>query len=162
MRDHTTFFGRIFGTAWDSVISFFKKKFKDADHGLLEVAITVTNVVKQVLSSGAANFLVSLTPTDIDDKLLATLNKQLPIILANEIMIQGINQASTEEEVKSVFSKVLDSFGLMTDADKEQFYTSIAAKIYIVFQELKSGKKISFGEAALLVESAYQEWLNSK
>lgn len=162
MREHKTFFGKIFGVAWDSIKSFFQKKFEEADHNLLETAIKITNVIKIALASGTANFLVSLTRTDLDNKILAIANQYLPLILADEIMLHGITIASTEEEVKAAFGKVLDSFGNMSTDKKEEFYTSIAANIYKLYQEIKSGKKITFGEAALLVEAAYQEWLNSK
>jgi|SRR6185312_689246 len=159
---HKTFFGKIFGNAWDSVKAFFKKAFEDADHDLLEVVIKITNVVKIALSSGTAQFLVDLTKTDLDNKVLDIANKYLAILLADEIMLQGLKEATTQEEIQAIFSKVLDSFGQMTDDQKAKFYTSLAADLYKLYQEIKSGKKITFGEAALLVESAYQEWLNSK
>lgn len=162
MNTHKTFFGKIFGTAWDSIKGMFQKTIEAANHDFLQAAILVTNVVKTALSSGAAQFLVDLTKTDIDNKLLATANQYLPVLLADEIMLQGITTASTEEEVQAAYGKVLDSFGKMSDSKKEEFYTSLAANIYKVYQEIESGKKITFGEAALLVETAYQEWLNSK
>lgn len=158
---HKTFFGKIFGSAWDSIKSVFQKQWDAADHNLLEFAIKVTNVLKIACQSGTATFLTDLTKTDLDNEALAIANKWLPVVLADEIMLQGINSASSQEDVQAAFGKVLDSFGKFTSDQKEKFYTSVAAQIYKVAVEVKSGQKITFGEAAKLVESAFEQWLQS-
>lgn len=162
MPTHKTFFGRIFGTAWDSIKTFFSNTFANANHDLLEVAIVITNVVKNALSSNTAQFLVDLTKTNLDNEILAIANKNLAILLGDEILLQGVKDATTTDEIQAVFQKVLDSFGTMTDSQKEKLYTSLAADVYKLYLEVKSGQKITFGEAALLVESAYQEWLSTQ
>lgn len=158
---HKTFFGKIFGSVWDSIKGVFQKQWDEANHDLLETAVKITNVVKIALASDTANFLVDLTKTDLDNEALAIANKWLPVVLADEMMLQGINSASTQDEVQAAFGKVLDSFGKFTTDQKEKFYTSVAATIYKVYNEIKGGQKITFGEAAKLVETAFEEWLQS-
>ena len=158
---HKTFFGKTIGTVWDSISGFFKKQWDDADHNALEAVIKITNVLKIACQSQTATFLTDLTKTDLDNEALAIANKWLPVVLADELMLQGINSASTQDEVQAVFGKVLDSFGKFTSDQKEKFYTSVAATMYKVYQEIKSGQKITFGQAASLVEKAFEEWIAS-
>jgi hypothetical protein len=161
-REHKTFFGRTFGVVWDGIKSIFEKAYEEADHVLLEAAILITNTAKDALKSGIVNIVVKATPTQLDDKLLEAVNKQLPKILAGELFLKGINDNSTEEEIQSVLKQVLDEFGGLPDEKKEKFYTSVAAEIYIFFEQTENGKKITFGKAAQLAESAFQEWLELK
>lgn len=158
---HKTFFGKIFGSVWDSISGFFKKQWDAADHNGLELAIKLTNFVKICCQSQEANFLVSITKTGLDDAALAFAKKWLPSVLADLLLIQGINTASSEADIQVAFGKVLDSFGKFTTDQKERFYTSVAATIYKLYLEVQSGQKITFGEAAKLVQTAFEEWLAS-
>lgn len=158
-REHKTFFGKTFGALWDIIKAPFIKAYEEADHVLLEAAIIVTNTVKDALNSGVAKFVVGLTPTQLDDKLLKELNSKLPKILAGEMLLKGIDENSTEEQVQAVLAKILEEFGGLPDDKKAKFYTSLAAEIYIFLEETKNGKKVTFGRAAQVAESAYQEWL---
>lgn len=139
-----------------------KKLFFNIDKNLLNASIKITQVVKLCVNSGIPDIIASLTPTGLDDNILVLAKKNLPIILADQILLQGITDTSTEAEIQVVFQKVVDSFGKMNDNQKEKFYTSVASELLKMFQYVKSGKKLTFGQAAIFAEEAYQAWLNSK
>lgn len=155
---HKTFFGKIFGSAWDSIKSFFNKIFEEANHDFLEASILITQGLKVALQTGAVKDFVSLTPTKIDDDLLNIANENLPKILASEILLKSLNPDNSDADNQAVIKKIVDTFGGLSDAGREELFTHIAAKIYVLFQQIKSGKKVTFGQAALLVESAWEEF----
>lgn len=155
MAKHKTFFGKIFGGFWDTVKSVFKK----ADHTLLEIAIKVTNTVKDALNSGFVDIITKLIPGDIDNKFVDLLKLEVPKILAAELLLKALPEATTETDAQAIGKQLLDAFGGLSDTDKEEFYTSVAAKIFIFINAHKNGEKVTFGQAAQLVEGAYQEWL---
>lgn len=154
MSTHKTFFGKLFGWIGDL--------FHNADKDLLQVAVDVTNKVKDFVNSSAAAVLTSVIPTTIDDTLLSVLKEKLPFILADELAIQSLDTDSTEEQAKETAQQILNSFGGLSDIKKEEFYTSVAARLYIEIQAIKAGKKVTFGEAAALVESFYQQYEEMK
>lgn len=154
MAKHKTFFGKIFGWIGDL--------FHSANEGFLKAAITITQTVKNALNSGVFDFITSLIPGDLDNKIVAILRAKVPILLADELMIQGIKEGASEEEIKALAVKVVDSFGGLSDAKKEQFYTSLAAQIYIFLKQHQNGEHITFGEGAALVESGYRSWQASQ
>lgn len=162
---HKTFFGKIFGSAWDSIKGFFNKLFKEADHDLLQTAIIITEGLKAALQTGVIRTFVQLTPTKVDDNLLQIANDNLPKLLASEQLLQVLKTGATEADAEVILTTIVDNFGGLSDKGKEELYTSIAAKFYVLVMEIKNGKKITFGKAALLIESAweeYQQWKNSK
>jgi hypothetical protein len=158
---HRTFFGKIFGTAWDSIKGFFSKAWDAADHDLLEFAVQVTQALKDGLQSGVVKAIVDATPTVLDENILQAVNNFLPKLLADELLLKDIHDNSTEADTQDVAKKILDSFGGLSDEKKEEFYTSTSAKIYALAVKIKHGEHITFGQAAQLVESAYQEWKNA-
>lgn len=159
---HRTFFGKIFGSAWDSIKSFFSKAWDDADHNLLEFAVVVTQALKDGLQSGVVKFIVDATPTELDNNILQAVNAFLPKLLADELLIKDVKDSSTEADAEAVAKKIVDSFGGLSSENKEKFYTSVAAKIYVLVMQEKHGVHVTFGQGAQLIESAYQEWESSK
>lgn len=158
-KHHKTLFGQIFGSIWD----FIKAPFENANHNLLEILVTVTNKVKDALNSGAVDFLTSVIPTDIDDKLVALIRGKLPKIVATEILLKSFDDTDmTEEESKETAQKILDVWGGLNDADKAEFYTTLGSKLYIFIQEHQHGEKVTFGEAAAFIESAWKAWQKSQ
>ena len=154
MAKHKTFFGKIFGWIGDI--------FNNAKQDLLQVAIDVTNEVKNALNSGITDFITKLIPGTVDDKIVQVLKDKLPILLADELLIQQAGKATTEADAQDIAEKLLDSFGGLSDEKKEKFFTSIAAEIYIFLMKHVHGEKVTFGEAASLAESMYQTYLESK
>jgi len=154
MAQHHTFFGKLFGWIGDL--------FHNANHTFLQTAIDVTQAVKDGLNSGIVDLVTGLIPGNIDNEIVTILRKNLPIILADEMLLQGINENSTEADVQALAKKIVDSFGGFSTDRKEEFYTSVAAKIYKLLKQVKDGQKVTFGEAASLAESMYQSWLQSQ
>lgn len=151
-KKHKTFFGKIFGSLWD----FIKSPFDNADHTLLEIAIVVTNKVKNFLNSGVVDILTSVIPGNIDDTLVEILKKKVPIILADQLALKSLSDPNVDP--KDVAKELIDTFGGIPDEKKEKFYTTVAAEVFIFLQQHKNGEKITFGQAAAFVETAYQAW----
>lgn len=151
---HHTFFGKIFGWIGDL--------FHNANKDFLQIAIDITEAAKAGLLSGIADFISKLIPGDVDDKIVAFLKEKVPVLLADELMIQAAGLPATEEEAKALAIKLIDSFGGLSDIDKEQFYTSVAAKIYIFLKAHMNGEKVTFGEGAALAESFYRAWIKTQ
>jgi len=158
MKTHETFLGKIFGTVWDKL----KAAFTRADHKLLDIAITVTNAVKDVLKSPVVDIITAIIPTNIDNKIVEILRAKLPILLADELLLRTLRSDATEAEVKEISVQIAQSFGNLSDEKKQQFYTSMAAKVYIFLNEHKNGEVITFGQSAYFVETAWQAWKNFK
>jgi hypothetical protein len=160
MSTHKTFFGKLlagdFNGAFGDLKAWLKGIWKDADHNVLKTAIQVTTAVKDALESKLVTSIIAFTTTKIDDDVSAFLHKNIVVLLADELLIQGITPDSTEEEVQAVAQKIVDSFGGMADKDKQQLFTSVAANAYRLWQDVKQGKHITFGAAAALVEGAYK------
>lgn len=157
-RKHKTLMGKIFGTAWDAI----KSVFTAADKTLLKLAISITNAVKDALNSGITDFITKLIPGDLDDKIVEILRAKLPVLLADELLIEAAGEITTEEQARELGIKLVDSFGGLSDEKKERLYTSLAAEIYIFLQKHAHGEKVTFGEGAALAESMYRSWLESK
>jgi hypothetical protein len=153
-----SFFSKLFAFKF----TWITKLFHNANHDFLSVAIALTNTVKVALQSKILDFLTSLTPTKIDDNVLAALRVQVPIILSDELLIQASGSPTTEADAQALGQKLIDSFGALSDEKKEKLYTTVAAQIYIFLQDHNNGQKVTFGQAATLVEGFYQDWLNSQ
>lgn len=160
MSTHKTFFGKLlagdFGGAWQDIKTFVKKIWEDANHDVIDASITVTDFAKAALENATLNTLVNLTPTEKDDEILAFMKLNLAKILSSEFLINTLTPDSTVEEIQNALQTVLDQYGILKDEDKQQLYTSIAANLYRLYLDIKQGKKISFGTAALLVESGFK------
>lgn len=157
-QQHKSFFGKIFGNAWD----FIKAAFDKADGKLLETVITVTNTIKGLADSPLADIITAITPTTLDDKAVAMLRAKLPSILAAELLIKACDEDSTAEDIAAVGIQITKAFGILSDERKAKFYTTIAAEIFIFLNLHKNGEKVTFGQAATFVETAYMAYLNSK
>lgn len=136
--------------------------FHNAHKPFLQAAIDITNAVKNGLNSGLIDFAVNVIPGTVDNTIVDILRKEVPIILADEMLVQAAGAPATEEDAKALATKLIDSFGAMSDQKKEQLYTSVAAQIYIFLQQHSNGQKVTFGQAATLAEGFYQDWLASK
>ncbi len=158
MAKHHTFFGKVFGSLWDII----KKPFDNANHHFLEIAINVTNAVKDALNSGFINTITALIPGGLDDTIVAILKEKLPILLADELLIQAAGTPTTEVDAETLAKQLVDSFGGLPPEKREKFFTSLAAQIYIFLQAHEHGEKVTFGEAAAFVETAYKAYLQSK
>jgi hypothetical protein len=129
-----------------------------ANKEYVDISIKGTNVVKELVDNPVTDWAVKLTSTTADDKVLAWLKEKLPIILADQLAFKAITPQSTEADVQALMIQVIDTFGGLNDAQKEQLWTSIAANIYKQLEADLSDNNITFGEAAALVETGWQAW----
>lgn len=147
-----TFFGHII--EW--VFGIFKK----AKDGLAKASVILVNDIKPLLDSPSADMLAgiidAITHTGLAETVLTQLRKDVPIFLTAEGIINTLNENSTEDEVKAELTKLLGLFPNFTPAQKAQFFTTVAASIYIDLHKLATGEVITFAEGAVIVEEAYQ------
>lgn len=149
-----TFFGKIF--------HWIGQLFTSAKKEWLQVAVLTTKTVKDILNSPVTDIVAAMIPGKSDDVAIAFLRKIVPQILAKELAIMELTDASTEAEIEQAMRDIVAAFTKLSDDDKAELYTKLAAKIYMFTMREASGDKVSFGEAAALVESAYQTWLKAK
>lgn len=145
-----------------AIADFFSAAKTDAD----KIAIALTEGVKTVLNSGLADDLAHLiegvfpgvknVPTD----LLATLQVQVPKILAAELALQGLPADATEDQVKAFGQTILDAFNV--HADKSKLYSTLAAQLYGILLEYTQKPKPSFADLVAAVESAFQAYKNAQ
>lgn len=155
MAKHKTFFGKIFGVAWDKI----KSVFDAANLPFLEAVVRITEGIKHALNSGVVDLITSVIPTDLDDKLVALLRKKIPVILAQELLLKKAAEGPiTEEAANELMAEMLEAFGGLPDEKKARFYTSLAAELYIFGQEHAHGEKVTFGQAARSVEKGWQAY----
>lgn len=154
---------RFFLFRWfDGFASWFKSEYEKADHDLLTVAYEVTNAVKDALNSGSADLIADITPTKLDNTLLAVAREKLPLIMAAELALKDITPATTDDEAKAIAQQIADSFGGIPDERKGQFYTSVFANLYKTLIDVRNGQKITFGLAASFAETTWHSYQLSK
>lgn len=155
MAKHRTFFGKIFGVAWDKI----KSVFDAANLPFLEAVVKITEGIKHFLNSGIVDVLTYLIPGDLDNKLIEALRKKLPVIMAQELLLKKAAEGPiTEEAANQLTEEMLLAFGGLSDEKKARFYTTVAAEIFIFGQEHAHGEKVTFGQAARSVEKAWQAY----
>lgn len=160
MAKHKTLLGKIL-SPFTNTFSWLKNLL-NSNKELLKIAFEVTQKIKNLLDSKIADFLVSLTLTKADDNLLKLLREKVLIMLADELLLKTINKDTTEEEAKEISQKILDSFGGLSTEKREKLITTIAAQIFQFVKEHSDGKHVTFGEAALLMESMWKKYQESK
>ncbi len=160
MAEHKTFIGKLlaldFAGAWGDIKAFVKQIWQDADHDVIDASINITQFVKEALENDSLEALVAITSSKKDDEILAFMQENLAKVLSSEFLLDEITPDSTKEEISAVLDKVFDQYRWFDDEEKQQVYTSFAANLYRLYLDIKQGKKVTFGTAALLVESAFK------
>lgn len=100
---------------WEAIQSLWKK-VPDEIRDAAEVAIKITRWLQKVVNSKEAKALVELTPTGIDDTILAILQRILPQIEAeikptSEELIEWLNTLP-EETKKAIYGHIM---GMITE-----------------------------------------------
>ncbi len=157
-KDHHTLFGKVFGWFGDWIHDLVAGSNKD----ILEAVIKVTEGIKEVINNPLFDIEAALTKSGWDDKLLASVRPQLNVIMSDELLLQGITADTTQEEANATAQKIAESFGALPEDKKAKFYTSVGAQLYQLVLQAKSGKTVTFGQAASVIEYAYQAYLSSK
>lgn len=137
-----------------------------AKEDLAKATVYLVQNIQPILVSGAADIAAQIldviTKTKLPDTVLAELRKWVPVYLTAEGIITTLNADSTQEEVEAELNKLLSLFPNLTAAQRGKLWTSLAAQIYILVHQLDSGEVLTFGEAAAIVEEAYQAYIATK
>lgn len=153
-----TFFGHIL--EW--IFGIFKKAKDD----LAKITVVLVNDVKPLLDSNAADLLAgiidAITKTGLAETVLTQLRKDVPIFLTAEGIINTLNDNSTAQEVQDELNKLLQLFPNFTPAQKAQLWTTLAASIYVDLHKMADGESLTFADAVVIVEQAYQALEASK
>lgn len=157
-KKHKTFFGKIVGPIWDTVKQMFIDQYEKADHNILETAINITNLIKDGLRNGILNLIVDTTKTKVDDDILETVNNNIGKVVVAELLLKEVKDDSTPEQVQEIEKQVVDAFGGLSDDDKEEFYTAVAANMTKLLYMARHGEKITFGIAAYYAERSWQAY----
>lgn len=147
--------------------TWFKNIFKNVKKHGAQVAITITEQVKDALNTGAAGFIAltvdNLANTHLAENVLSILRTNIPKLLAVELAVQGLPDNPTKEDILKFETDVINAFGKMDK--KSKFYTTFAADVYgIVKETLETtpDKKPTFAELVAAVEKAYERYLIDK
>ena len=120
-----------------------------------EISIKVTNIVKEIINNPAIDWVVALTPTKEDDKVLAFAKTITPkISLKVGLAMNIISIADAESDQAIAFSKVLDFVSdQLPEEGKSIFYRELSGAI----AEALSDGKISGGEAVAIVQLIFKK-----
>lgn len=147
-------------------IEWAHKLLTKAKDGLAKASVFILEDIKPFLDSSVADItagiLDSITKSELPEDILNQLRRWVPIFLTAEGLVTSLTPDSTEDEVKAALDKMLSLFKDFTPAQKAEFYTTVVAKIYVLAHGLETGETITFGEAAAIVEEAYEAYVNSK
>lgn len=118
----------------------------------LDAAIEAVNVIKSLSYSQVAGWLVQLTATDIDNRILDIIKDRAPKAISALLLLKHLPDKPDKGEIETV----IKSFLMTINNDVEErgrLLTSLTASILIALED----GKLTFGEAAAIVEKAYQE-----
>jgi len=120
-----------------------------------EVAIKVTNTVKEIINNPAIDWVVALTPTKADDKILKEAKIIVPKIAVKVgLAMNIISIADAEEDEIIAFSKVLEfASSQLSDEGKAIFYRELSGAV----AEALSDGTISGGEAIGIVQLIFKK-----
>ena len=120
-----------------------------------EVAIKVTNLVKEVVNNPAIDWVVALTPTKADDKILSIAKVMLPELAVKVGLAMNIvTIAESEEDEAIAFSKVL---GFVSDQLSEEGKAIFYRELSGLIAEALSDGNISGGEAVAIVQLIFKK-----
>lgn len=120
-----------------------------------EIAIKVTNTVKEIINNPAIDWVVALTPNKTDDKVLAQAKKVVPeLAIKIGIAMNILTIADAEEDQAIAFSKVLEFVSnQLPDEGKAIFYRELSG---IIAESLSDGH-ITGGEAVAIVQLVFKK-----
>ena len=151
------------GRIWD----WIKKAFKHVVKDLAPVAVTVTELLKSAVDSGAVQFIAKiaddLTNSHIPSDIAAIMAKELPKVLAVELAVVGLPDRPTEQDILDFEQRVLQAWNVYDN--KSKLYTTLAAQIYGILQttyQTTPDVPPTWAEWVKAVEQAYQDYLADK
>ncbi len=141
---------------------FIARLFASAEKVVLEGTVLLVKEIEPILQSGEADILAQIADkvlgSQLPTEILAEVKVAVPVFLAEEAFITGITPTSTEAQVEAVLTQMVAAFPNLSVQQRGQLLTTLAAKIYVLVMDIKHGVKVTFGQAASLVEAGYQAW----
>ena len=113
------------------------------------IAVKVVDAIKRVVESETLQLIVDLTPTQLDNRVLTTIKKLLPIISSRLVIAHKITLLSDQEAIDALLLHLrsLDAEG------RKAFWVALAAE----FTEALSSEKLSFNQAVLISQLVFSE-----
>ena len=120
-----------------------------------DIAVKVTNTVKEVINNPAIDWVVALTPSKTDDRILAKAKQIVPEVAVKiGLAMNIIKVAEAEKDQAVAFSKVLAFVSTqLPDEGKAIFYRELSGKI----AEALSDGKISGAEAVAIAQLVFKK-----
>lgn len=129
--------------ALGSVLDLFRKH--------AELAVSITERLKQVVDSPVADVVTVLIPGDVDSVIVARLRKELPKVL--EKLALATNILKEGETSSDVIALVLEYLKTANVDAKKMFWVTFAAEVNLVL----SDGKITFSEAVIISQLVFNE-----
>lgn len=122
-----------------------------------DAAVKVTNLVKDVVNNPAMDWAVALTPTTVDDKLLAKAKVIVPQVAVKVgLAMQIIKEADLAESEAVAFSKILSLVSSeLPDEGKAIFYRELSGAI----AKALSDGVVSTAEAIAIAQLVFKKRL---
>jgi hypothetical protein len=121
-----------------------------------EVAVKVTQALKNAVESNIVKTIVELTPTDLDDRALFVAQKILPKVAFHVALGMGlVKETSSPEEAVKALQEYLQ--GILPDG-RAKFWADFAAVALVFLQD----GKISWREGNILTQMYYEEFYGNK
>lgn len=140
--------------------------FSKAKDDLAKAAVFIVKDIQPVLFSPAADALAgildAITKTTLPETVLTVLRKDVPLFITAEGVINTLTADSTEADVKAALAKVISYFPALSADQRAQFWTTLAATIYIDLHKLANGDQLTFAEAVVIIEESYQAYVAIK
>lgn len=139
--------------------TWLQKEFKHITQDLDKVAIAVTQQIKNAAESSEMGFIAitidKLRGTGLAEEILGIIKLAASKALAIELAIQLPTGDTGSEAFLAWEERVLKAAGI--HADKSLLWTRVAATVLRDVQAFtQDGNAVSFAEAVIIVENAYQ------
>lgn len=142
---------------WAMAVNFFAGSDQKAKK-FTETVIKITNAVKEFVDSplcdiaafGLKKAIPGVADDVVIDGILTEADRLLPKIIAQEVIVLGLLENSTVEEKANY---VLSKIKFASDLDKNEFYHKFCVRAVLAL----SDGKLTYGEAVILAEMAYQQ-----
>lgn len=121
-----------------------------------ELAVKVTNALKEAVEHPAADFLVNLTKTDLDNKALAILRKVLTVVVKKVAVVHGVVSGSEDEN--EAIRKLVEHIRSLPKDERPSYYVQFAAEVLLAY----TNGRISVAQAYYLPQLVYDGVFSKK
>lgn len=119
----------------------------------VDAAYKIINTLKEASGTSLASWISSLDKTGISATILSVIKTVSPKLLSTLTIIKELPENPTQEQLEELFESVTGIVLNGTAEEKARFYTSFGAMVIVTLED----GKVTFGEAAALLEAYYQE-----